>query len=179
MPEPRASHVRKLVYASLFAALTCVGAQAQIPFVSVPVTLQTLFTLMAGAVLGPYFGALSMVVYVLLGLVGLPVFTGYRSGLGELAGPLGGYLVGFVVSAAVTGMIVKAKNEPGYLWICFAMAVGVVVIYACGVPWLMLSDHMPLSQAVVVGALVFVPFDVLKIILGAYATKKLRPKVAS
>lgn len=169
----QSSHVRKMVYASLFAALTAAGAWMTIPLPYVPITLQTLFVMVAGAVLGPYFGALSMIVYVLLGLVGLPVFAMGQSGLGVLLGPWGGYLFGFVFGAAATGLIARLKKRPGFLWLCMSMAAGTLVIYAFGVAQLALISGFPVDQAVLVGVLPFVPGDIVKIALGAAVARKL------
>ena len=169
----QSSHVRKMVYASLFAALTAAGAWIAIPLWPVPITLQTLFTMLSGAVLGPYFGALAMVVYVLLGLIGLPVFAGGQSGLGALLGPAGGYLVGFVVGAVVIGLLTRLRKKPGFLWLCMSMALGELVVYAFGVVQLSLVAGMPLDKAVYLGALLFVPGDVLKIAAAALIARKI------
>ncbi|HMK45942.1 MAG TPA: biotin transporter BioY [Methanocella sp.] len=166
------SRVKKLVYASLFSALTAIGAWITIPL-PVPLTLQTMFTLLAGAVLGWYFGALSMIVYVLMGLIGLPVFAGGQSGLGVLIGPIGGYLLGFIAGAAVTGLIVKIKKKPGYLWLCTAMVAGTIVIYLFGVSQLAFVMHLPADRALVLGVLPFLPGDVLKIMVGAAIARKI------
>ena len=173
MERRRSSHVRKMVYAALFAALTAAGAWIAIPLPFVPITLQTLFTMLAGAVLGPYFGALSMIVYALMGLIGLPVFAMGQSGLGVLVGPWGGYLAGFVFGAIVTGLIVRARKRPGFLWLCMAMAAGVLVVYAFGVAQLALVSPMAIDKAIVVGALPFVPGDALKIVAAALIAKKI------
>jgi len=85
-----------MIYASLFGALTAMGALISIPLQPVPVTLQTLFLYLAGSLLGGGLGALSQTVYIMLGVIGLPVFSGGKAGLGVLMGPTGGYLVGFV-----------------------------------------------------------------------------------
>lgn len=174
MPEKQSSYVKKMVYAALFAALTGVGGWIALPLPYVSVTFQTLFTIISGAVLGPYFGALSMIVYILLGIVGLPVFSRGQSGLGVLFGPTGGYLIGFVLSAIVIGLIVRAKKSPSYLWMCFAMAVGIIILDVCGVAQLALITGMPLEKAAVVGALVFVPTDIAKVLIGAYIAKRIR-----
>jgi biotin transport system substrate-specific component len=171
--QARSSYVRKMVYASLFAALTAAGAWIAIPLPYVPVTLQTLFTMLSGALLGPYFGALAMIVYVLLGLIGLPVFAQGQSGLGTLVGPAGGYLVGFVVGAIVIGLIVRLKKKPGFLWLCLAMAIGELVVYAFGVAQLSLVAGMSLDRAIIVGALPFVPGDILKIAVAALIARKI------
>jgi biotin transport system substrate-specific component len=162
-----------MVYASLFAALTAAGAWIAIPLPYVPVTLQTLFTMLSGALLGPYFGALAMIVYVLLGLIGLPVFAQGQSGFGALVGPAGGYLVGFIVGAVVIGLLVRSKKKPGFLWLCLAMAIGELIVYAFGVAQLAIVASMPLDKAIYLGALLFVPGDILKIAVAALIARKI------
>jgi biotin transport system substrate-specific component len=162
-----------MVYASLFAALTAAGAWIAIPLPYVPVTLQTLFTMLSGALLGPYFGALAMIVYVLLGLIGLPVYAQGQSGLGTLVGPAGGYLIGFVVGAVVIGLLARMKKKPGFLWLCMAMAVGELVVYVFGIAQLSFVAGMSLDKAILVGALPFVPGDILKIAVAALIARKI------
>jgi len=166
------SYVKKLVYASLFAALTAVAAWVTIPLPYVPLTLQTFFVVLAGALLGAYFGALSMIVYLLLGFVGLPVFAGGRSGLGVLAGSTGGYLIGFVLCAIIVGLLVERKKSPGFLWYCMSMAAGTLALYACGAAWLAVVMRWDIVQALIVGALPFVPGDIIKIIVAAFIAKR-------
>ena len=170
MPSQR---VKKLVYAALFAALTAVSAWVALPLPYIPVTLQTFFVILSGGALGAYFGGLSMVVYLLLGFMGLPVFSRGQSGLGVLAGPTGGYLAGFVLCAIVTGLIVRIRNKPGILCYMLAMAAGTLVIYACGMAQLSLVLHMPADTAFIVGVLPFLPGDGIKIIIAAFVAKKL------
>ena len=104
--------LRMMVFASLFAALTAAGAYIQIPmpFSPVPVTLQVFFVLLAGSILKSKWGSLSMIVYTLLGIAGLPVFAGGSSGIGVLLGPTGGYIVGFILAAYVIGKL-SEKTE--------------------------------------------------------------------
>ena len=96
---------RDLAMVGLFAALTAIGAWISIPIPPVPFTFQVLFVLLAGAVLGSARGGLSQIVYVLLGVIGLPVFAGGASGPGVLFGPTGGYIFGFIVAAFVVGAL--------------------------------------------------------------------------
>lgn len=168
------NYVKKLVYASLFAALTCVGAWVTIPLPFVPITLQTLFVILSGGVLGAYFGALSMIVYVLLGLAGLPVFSKGQSGLGVLFGPTGGYLIGFVLCAIVVGYLAERRKSPGYLWYCSIMALGTIVLYSAGVAGLILITHMNPVNAVLIGVVPFIPGDIVKILVAAWIAKKVR-----
>ncbi len=169
-----ALRVKKLVYAALFAALTAISAQVTIQLPYVPITLQTFFVMLSGAVLGPYFGALSMAVYLLMGFIGLPVFAGLQSGLGVMAGPTGGYLLGFVLCPIVTGLIVRTRNKPGLLGYGMAMAAGTLVIYAPGVAWLSLVTRMPLDKAMIIGALLFVPGDALKVAVASFVARKIK-----
>ncbi len=169
----RSSYVRKMVYASLFAALTAVGAWISIPLPHVPITLQTLFTMLSGAMLGPYFGALAMIVYVLMGLIGLPVFANGTSGLGMLLGPAGGYLIGFIVGAVIIGLLVRMKKKPGFLWLCLAMAIGEFVVLAFGTAWLFISTGGSVETAIAAGFLPFVPGDILKIAVAALIARKI------
>jgi len=130
---------------------------------------------LAGAVLGPRKGALAVLVYLAMIAVGLPVASGYKGGLGVLTGPTGGYLVGFVLAAAVVGFLSRlvlrraqgAKATGGLLLACLA---GIPVVYAVGVPWLAAFAGMPFSRALQVGALVFLIGDVIKAAIAAVVT---------
>ena len=104
-----------MIYASLFGAGTAAGAYLIIPLPPVPITLQTLFVWgLAGALLGARLGALSQLVYLLIGIIGLPVFAGGKAGLGVLFGPTGGYLIGFVAGAWVIGTLVNLKKNRAF-----------------------------------------------------------------
>ena len=104
--------IRDLLLASLFASLTAVGASIHVPlpFTAIPITLQTLFIYVAGALLGSRLGALSQSLYVLMGIMGLPVFAGWRSGFEVLMGPTGGYILGFIPGAYVIGKLVELSQ---------------------------------------------------------------------
>jgi biotin transport system substrate-specific component len=171
MPSDR---VKRLVYAALFAALTAVSAWVTIPLPFVPITLQTFFVMLSGVVLGPYFGALSMIVYLLLGLVGLPVFAGGQSGLGALVGPTGGYMIGFILCPIVAGLIMRMHKDPGIIWYGLAMLAGDTVIFILGLAQLSVVLHMPVDRAVIIGLLPFIPGDILKIIAASFVARKIK-----
>jgi biotin transport system substrate-specific component len=154
--------LRSLVYASMFGALTAIGAYISIPMFPVPLTLQTLFTMLAGLLLGGPLAALSQVVYVLLGIIGLPVFAGGKAGLGVLLGPTGGYLFGFILGAYVIGSLAHGKKNAGPAWLLMSIVAGHVVIYGLGVLQLSLVAHLSLVKAVAVGVIPFLPGDALK-----------------
>lgn len=169
--------VRGMVYAAMFAAGTAAGAYILIPLPPVPITLQTLFLNLAGALLGGRLGALSQVVYVLLGVIGLPVFAGGKAGMGVLLGPTGGYLIGFIVAAYVVGKLIEIKKKPDFIWNLFSMVAGTIVIYVFGVIQLSFIAKLSISKSISVGVLPFLIGDALKIIAAALIILKIRDKI--
>ncbi|MBC7340392.1 MAG: biotin transporter BioY [Firmicutes bacterium] len=159
--------LKSLIVAGLFAGIISLLAQISIPlsFSPVPVTGQTLGVFLAGAVLGSRPGALSVLVYVLLGACGLPVFAQGRAGAGVLVGPTGGYLVGFVAGAYLCGRILEKRSQAGYLTVAGAMLVCLAVTYGAGVLWLAASLHLSLKAALGTGVIPFLPPDLLKLAL--------------
>lgn len=168
---------RGMIYASLFGALTAMGALISIPLQPVPVTLQTLFLYLAGSLLGGGLGALSQTVYIMLGVIGLPVFSGGKAGLGVLMGPTGGYLVGFVAGAFVTGKIARLRPDGGLLWLVSAMLAGTAALYALGVLQLALVGRLSLAKAAAAGVLPFLPGDALKIAAASVIALKVRDRI--
>lgn len=168
-PEP--GKVATLVLCGMMAALLSVLAWVSVPLPisPVPVTLQTLGVLLAGGLLGRRYGPVSVAVYVFVGLVGVPVFAGGASGIGELAGPRGGYLIGFVLAAFIMGLTaerVRSRGAKG-AWAFVLLAVGgigaTLLIYCAGVPWLAFVTGMGLEQGLIVGAALFLPGDIVKL----------------
>lgn len=150
---------RDVAFVSLFAALTAVGAFISLPLGPVPFTLQVLFVLLSGAILGPFQGALSQIIYLLLGVIGFPVFAGGTSGIGHLFGPTGGYLFGFVFASFLVGLL--SKNQR--FWIkFFSMLLGILVIHFLGVLQLSFVAGMGFKKALLVGSLPFFPLDAVK-----------------
>lgn len=169
--------LRGMVYASMFGALTAIGAYIIIPLPPVPITLQTLFLNLAGALLGGYLGALSQVVYILLGVIGLPVFAGGKAGLGVLFGPTGGYLFGFVLAAFCVGKLIAARKKPGLVWVVASMLVGVVIIYGLGILQLTMVAKLSVEKALIVGAFPFIPGDSVKVALASVIYLKTRDRI--
>jgi len=172
-----------VVYASLSAALITVGAYVAVPIGPVPIVLQNLFVLLAGLLLGARWGAASVLLYLGLGTVGFPVFAGGTGGPAHLAGPTGGYLLGYVPAVAVTGLISRVRPADRHgkspaLWPDAAAAVaGSAVVYACGASWLAVVTGMPPAGAVAAGVLPFLPGDVLKMAAAVAAARYLRPVI--
>ena len=170
-------NIRQMTLVSLFAALTAVGAFISIPIYPVPLTLQTLFTLLAGMTLGSVMGALSQIIYVLLGVVGLPVFAGFKSGIGILFGPTGGFLFGFMISTYVIGKIIEEKKGENIFNYLLAGFLGIAIIYFMGVIQLSLVTGIGTKRALLIGVLPFLPGDILKIIAASFIARKLKMTV--
>ena len=130
-----------------------------------------MFTYLAGALLGGYLGALSQVIYLLMGIGGLPVFAGGGAGLSVVFGPRGGYLVGFVRAAFVIGELGRIKR--GGVWLGFCMIVGTMIIYVLGIIQLMNWAKIDLYQAVAIGVFPFIFGDLIKIVLTTYITQRI------
>ncbi len=155
-----------LIGVGAFAIMTALGAQVRIPlpWTPVPLTLQTLFVILAGAALGPVLGPLSQGVYLVGGAVGLPIFAGGTGGAAYLLeSATAGYLLGFVGAAALVGWLTRRSQRPGIGRILLSMGAGSLVIYACGAAWLAWSLHLDPADAIARGVLPFLAGDVLKI----------------
>jgi biotin transport system substrate-specific component len=146
-------------YSAAFIGLIALGSWISIPFFPVPFTLQTLFVLLAGAVM-KRSAVIPVGVYLILGVFGLPLFHNGLSGIGVLLGPTGGYLVGFVPAALVTGLVYE-KNST-WIRIC-GLCASILIVYACGIAWLCWSAGMGFVPALFIGMVPFLPADPLKI----------------
>lgn len=168
---------RRVLFVVLFALLTTLGARLAIPLpgTQVPVTMQTLFVTLAGALLGPYLGAASQLTYLAAGVAGLPVFA-MGAGFGYLLGPTGGYLLSYPLAAALTGKLSGSAQSggAGFLRSALAMLLASALILALGWAQLSLLNGDP-RRALELGVLPFLAGDVLKVALGALIVQRLRP----
>jgi biotin transport system substrate-specific component len=152
------------------AALTAVGAMISIPvvpFSPVPISLQTMFVLLAGLILGPKGGAFAMLLYLAAGCLGLPVFTGGKSGLAAFLGPTGGFLVGFVPAAFLCGFAKGAPVKPYWILLVYCAAATAVTL-GLGTAQLAILLKIPAGKALAVGVIPFLPGAVLKCCSAAF-----------
>lgn len=159
--------VSRVIGVICFIILTTLGAYVRIPlpFTPVPITLQTFFVLLSGAVLGKKLGAASQAGYLILGMLGLPVFAGAGAGVAYFFGPTGGYIVGFVAASWIVGEMLKRQTQSNIIQVAFALIVGSLAgIYLFGLLGLSLFLQCNLSQALALGFLPFIPGDIIKII---------------
>lgn len=170
--------VKEMTYIAIFTAIMVVTAFIQIPlpFTPVPITLQTMTVMLAGLILKPKEAALSLVVYVLLGAIGLPVFAGSQGGFSVIVGPTGGYLVSWIPAAWLVSVIC-GKSYHVVRASLAAFVGGIVLVYAVGVPWLALSTGMDISKAIAVGAVPFIAGDVFKLVIAILIATALRKRL--
>ncbi len=170
---PEASLAKKLIAVTGFSVLLVLASLVKVPlfFTPVPVTLQTLVVLLAGACLGPVYGTLSVGLYLAYGFLGIPLFSGNTAGIAYLAGPTGGYLLGFLPAAGSVGVLRRAVPRPAFWLNYLIMLVGIGVIYACGGLWLSLGYGWSFKQIVLLGVWPFAGLDAVKAFLAAVVSR--------
>lgn len=171
---------RSIIYIALLAALTAVGAFIRIPLPFVPITLQVFFCLLAGILLGARLGMTSQIVYIAVGLCGIPVFT-LGGGPAYVLQPTFGYLVGLIVCAFVVGKLTGRLKKITITKLFVISLVGVLIIYAIGVPYLYLIKNLYLNSQTSIWKVLYygfistIPGDILKCYLAALIGARLIP----
>lgn len=164
---------QKISLTAIFATLTAIGAYITIPLPTVPATAQTYFVILAGIMLKAKWGPTSMLTYLILGTIGLPVFHAGSGGPGILLGPTGGYIIGFIPAAFIAGKIsekfIKKSKNSRVLGLTSGGILAILTTYAIGTGWLMIVANLSLKEALVTGVIPFIPGDIIKII-GAILT---------
>ncbi len=174
----RSNSLRQMTLTAVFAALTAIGAFLRIPMGFTSFTLQLFFSCMAGLLLGPAWGAASQALYVLLGLAGVPIFT-EGGGLMYLAKPTFGFLLGLIPMAFFVGLAARRLRLPLFPRLLLAGLIGLVVLYAVALPYLYLSlgGAWSIGKTLVSGCLIFLPFDLCKLLCAALLGTKLLPRL--
>lgn len=170
---------KKLSLISMFTALTAIGAFISIPIGPVPITLQSLFVILSGIVLGSKLGALSQLAYIILGLIGIPVFSSFTGGLQSILSPSFGFIIGFVFASFLSGLIMESSWIKINKKICLAAFIGTITIYLFGLPYMyyilngILGKDLSFIQVFNIGCLIFLPGDALKFIAVSIVASKL------
>jgi len=167
-------NLRRIIIIALFAALIVAGAYIGIPVGPVPITLQTLFVLLAGILGGKGIGAASVAVYITLGAIGLPVFSGGIGGFAHFVSPTGGFLLSWLIAAPLAGAITdfgflrdSGKDKTTVKQLLFMVAAtlaGTLVMYIIGIPYLKIVLQLTWSRAIAIGLLPFIPGDLVKMV---------------
>ena len=173
---------RMMIKASIFTALTAIGAFIKIPFPFVPIVLQVFFVIFAGCILGSKWAFISQLAYILIGLVGFPIFAN-GGGIGYVLQPTFGYLIGYMVSAYVVGYIIEKSKKKTLRTFIIASFVGMIVIYLIGVPYLamilklLLKRTDAIKYALTAGLIFCIPGDIIKCYLAGYLGHKIYGKI--
>ena len=152
----------EITMTALMAAVTCILAPLSIPIGPVPISFTNLAIYLSLYLLGWKKGTISYLIYLLLGLVGLPVFSGFNGGLTRLAGPTGGYIIGYVVSAYVTGWVLERFGKRTVKTLALSILAGWLVTYSFGTLWFSYITHTSFTAALSLCVIPFLPGDLLK-----------------
>lgn len=160
----------------IMAALICVLGPLSLPIGPVPISLTNLAIYITLYAVGMKKGTISYFIYLLVGLVGLPVFSGFSSGPGKLLGPTGGYLIGFIFMTLIGGYFIDKFISKWYLCV-FGMILGTSVCYTFGTVWLAYQANMTAKAALTAGVIPFIAGDLLKIFIAVYIGPKIRSRL--
>lgn len=178
MENTKKTNTRQLTLIGLIAAVTCILGPLSLPIGIVPISLTNLAIYFAVYALGGKRGTLSYIVYLFIGLVGLPVFSGFSGGFPKLFGPTGGYLIGFIFMSLISGIFIDKFSSKIYM--CFlGMVLGTIVTYIFGSAWLAYEAHIGFNKALAVGVLPFIPGDIVKIVIASLIGPQIRNRLIS
>lgn len=168
MQATRVMNIKDMVLMALFAAVFCVLAPLAVPIGPVPISLTNFVIFISVYVLGWQRAVITYVVYLMIGLVGLPVFSGFQGGIGKMMGPTGGYLIGFIFTAVISGLFIKIKTNntvTNRLLGILGMILGMLVAYAFGTAWFCYSTGTGIFAALTLCVFPFLLGDVVKMIV--------------
>ena len=171
----------RMVLVAMFAAIIAVASWISIPlpFTPVPINLATLAVTLTGTLLGYKYGSASVLVYLLLGAVGVPVFAGFTGGLGHIAGPTGGYLVGYITSAFICGAVIEAigKGRDEIRWWVYLLAafLGTLSCYILGTIWFIVLTHNTLAASMTMCVIPFLPGEIFKLAASVIIVMAIKP----
>ncbi|WP_058484885.1 biotin transporter BioY [Defluviitalea phaphyphila] len=170
------SHLYQMVYIGVVTAVICILAPLSIPIGLVPISFTNLAIYFAVYILGMKKSVLSCILYILIGFIGVPVFSQFTGGPAKLLGPTGGYIIGFIFMALVSGFFIDRFFDKWYL--CFTgMVLGTIVCYILGTIWLSYQANLSISSALGVGVIPFIPGDLIKIVIATFIGPLIRKQL--
>lgn len=169
-------NTRSMVLTAVMAAVMCILGPLSVPIGPVPISLAIFGVYLAVYVLGMKRGTVAVLIYLLIGLIGVPVFAGFTAGPQKLLGPTGGYLIGYILLALIAGLFIDRFDHSVPMQV-IGMLIGLVVCYALGTGWLMVSAHMGFAAAMMAGVVPFIPFDVAKLVIAILVGRPLRRRL--
>lgn len=169
---------KQLTMIGVMTAVTCILGPLSIPlsFTPVPISLTNLAVYISIYVLGTKLGTVSYIVYLLLGLVGLPIFSNFTGGLAKLAGPTGGYLIGFIFLAIIGGLFVDHFQGKIYMH-AIGLIIGTGICYLFGSLWLAIQAHLTFEAALWAGVIPYIPGDIAKVVIALIIGPQIRKQI--
>ncbi|WFR56958.1 biotin transporter BioY [Anaerocolumna sp. AGMB13025] len=170
---------KELTLIGLMTAITCILGPLSIPlpFSVVPITFTNLAIYFTVFLLGWKKGTISYLIYLLIGFVGVPVFSGFSGGPGKLMGPTGGYLIGFILLAVISGLFIEKFKGKLYMY-TLGMVLGLLTTYLLGTAWLSFQLELSFQQGLLMGVIPYIPGDILKIAAALLLGPVLRKHIA-
>ena len=173
----RSSHTYAMVSTALMTAVTCILAPLSVPIGPVPISFTNLAIYISLYLLDWKRGTVSYFLYLLIGFAGLPVFSGFTGGVAKLAGPTGGYIVGFIPMAIIAGIVIDHFNQR---WLqLLGMIVGTAICYALGTAWFCMQAGYTVSAALAVCVFPFIPADLVKMLIAMTIGPAIRQRMES
>ena len=168
--------IHHMAIIAVMAAVISILGPLSIPIGVVPISFTNLAIYLSLYVIGMEKGTISYIIYLLIGFVGIPVFSNFTGGPSKIVGPTGGYLIGFIIMSLIAGFIIDKFIEQWYL--CFVgMLLGTVVCYVIGTVWLSLVANLTIRAAISAGVIPFVPGDIIKILIAAFIGPQIRKRI--
>lgn len=167
-------NTKEMIYISLFTSLTIIGAFLSIPIGNIPISMQTVFVLLSGIILGGKLAAISQIIYILIGLVGLRVFAGFKGGVQIIFSPTFGFLIGFIFASFIVGNLIKNNKKNKFVNFFIITLIGSTIVYIFGLPYMyfilnkILKTPISFIQTIKTGCFIFIPGDILKSFIAAF-----------
>lgn len=178
MNNKKQMNTKEITIIGLMTAITCIlgPLSIPIPFSVVPISFTNLAIYFSVFILGWKRGTISYFIYLLMGLVGVPVFSGFSAGPGKLVGPTGGYLIGFILLATISGLFIEKFSGKIYMYVV-GMVLGLAITYTLGTAWLAYQLGLTFEEGLFMGVIPYLPGDAMKIIAAALVGPVLRKNV--
>lgn len=164
---------KKIAYCAIFVALTAILSQIAIPIGPIPINLALISVYMSGIMLGGFYGALSMVIYILLGVIGIPVFVGFQGGAGAIVGATGGFIVAYIFVSLFVGIGAKFFKDK-MIFILLCLIISTALLYLLGALWYMQFSAASFYQAIIICVVPFIFGDIIKIFISVVLGLKLK-----
>lgn len=179
----RKSKIQNLTLIALMAAILCIVGPVMIPIGMVPMSITNMAIYLSIILLDKKKATIGVVVYLMMGFIGLPIYSGFTGGAGKLLGPTGGYLIGYLVLSWISGKLLeildKANGMKQNSKQIMALGIGTIGLYFVGTIWLMIQSKLTLFTALSVGVFPFVVFDMIKIVVAVYLGNEVKKRLQS